>query len=85
MQDPSREDPQKKKKEEKDGEKDKQEGSSKLKKDGKDGKEEEGEELSEEDIQLRTELEMLVERLKESNTDRPWRRSGHSSGLLLHR
>ncbi|KAK0435961.1 hypothetical protein EV421DRAFT_1908244 [Armillaria borealis] len=49
---------------------DKQEGSSKLKKDGKDGKEEEGEELSEEDIQLRTELEMLVERLKESNTDR---------------
>ncbi|PBK94674.1 hypothetical protein ARMGADRAFT_1097225 [Armillaria gallica] len=32
-------------------------------------KEEEGEELSEEDIQLRTELEMLVERLKESNTD----------------
>lgn len=39
------EDPQKKKKEEKDGEKDKQEGSSKLKKDGKDEKEEEGEEL----------------------------------------
>ncbi|KAJ7145355.1 armadillo-type protein [Mycena crocata] len=56
--------------------KDKEEGSSKLtkdskekKKDGKDAKEGEAEELSEEDLQLRNELEMLAERLKESNTD----------------
>ncbi|KAJ7275052.1 armadillo-type protein [Mycena rebaudengoi] len=61
-----------KKKDEKD--KDKEEGSSKLTKDSKekkkDGKDdEEGEELSEEDLQLRNELEMLAERLKESNTD----------------
>ncbi|KAJ7620450.1 hypothetical protein FB45DRAFT_1094630 [Roridomyces roridus] len=52
-----------------------EEGSSKLTKDGKDkkpdgkdAKEGEGEELSEEDLQLRNELEMLAERLKESNT-----------------
>ncbi|CAK5272385.1 unnamed protein product [Mycena citricolor] len=63
------EDPKKK------NEKDKEEGSSKLSKDGKekkaDGKDAEGdsEELSEEDLQLRNELEMLAERLKESNTD----------------
>ncbi|KAJ7136028.1 armadillo-type protein [Mycena epipterygia] len=63
-----------KKKDEK--EKDKEEGSSKLtkdskekKQDGKDAKEGEGEELSEEDLQLRNELEMLAERLKESNTE----------------
>ncbi|KAJ7234630.1 armadillo-type protein [Mycena haematopus] len=63
-----------KKKEEKD--KDKEEGSSKLlkdskekKKDGKDAKEGEGEELSEEDLQLRNELEMLAERLKEPNNE----------------
>ncbi|KAJ7627594.1 armadillo-type protein [Mycena polygramma] len=63
-----------KKKDEKD--KDKEEGSSKLTKDskekkadGKDAKEGEGEELSEEDLQLRNELEMLAERLKESNTE----------------
>ncbi|KAJ7910625.1 armadillo-type protein [Mycena leptocephala] len=63
-----------KKKDEKD--KDKEEGSSKLtkdskekKKDGKDAKEGEGEELSEEDLQLRNELEMLAERLKEPNTE----------------
>ncbi|KAJ7770509.1 26S proteasome regulatory complex non-ATPase subcomplex Rpn1 subunit [Mycena metata] len=61
-----------KKKDEKD--KDKAEGSSKLtkdsqKKDSKDAAEGEGEELSEEDLQLRNELEMLAERLKESNTD----------------
>ncbi|KAF8189875.1 armadillo-type protein [Mycena galopus ATCC 62051] len=56
--------------------KDKEEGSSKLTKDskekkadGKDAKEGEGEELSEEDLQLRNELEMLAERLKESNTE----------------
>ncbi|KIK70142.1 hypothetical protein GYMLUDRAFT_34615 [Collybiopsis luxurians FD-317 M1] len=49
---------------------DKEEGTSKLKKDEekKDG-EGEGDELSEEDLQLRSELEMLVERLKEPNTD----------------
>ncbi|KAG7091885.1 hypothetical protein E1B28_008286 [Marasmius oreades] len=62
------EDPKKKEKES-----DKQEGSSTSaqdgKKDSKDGKEIEGDELSEEDLQLRSELEMLVERLKESNTD----------------
>ncbi|KAK7046680.1 26S proteasome regulatory subunit RPN1 [Favolaschia claudopus] len=59
-----------------DKDKDKEEGSSKLtkdskdqKKDGKDAKEGEGEELSEEDLQLRNELEMLAERLKESNTE----------------
>ncbi|KAJ6590579.1 armadillo-type protein [Mycena vulgaris] len=63
-----------KKKDEKD--KDKEEGSSKLtkdskekKQDGKDAKEGEGEELSEEDLQLRNELEMLAERLKEPNTE----------------
>ncbi|KAJ7839597.1 armadillo-type protein [Mycena olivaceomarginata] len=63
-----------KKKGEKD--KDKEEGSSKLTKDskdkktdGKDAKEGEGEELSEEDLQLRNELEMLAERLKEPNTE----------------
>ncbi|KAF7349265.1 26S proteasome regulatory subunit RPN1 [Mycena sanguinolenta] len=63
-----------KKKDQKD--KDKEEGSSKLtkdskenKKDGKDAKEGEGEELSEEDLQLRNELEMLAERLKEPNTE----------------
>ncbi|KAF7350460.1 26S proteasome regulatory subunit RPN1 [Mycena venus] len=63
-----------KKKDEKD--KDKEEGSSKLTKDGKetkkdskDAKEGEGEELSEEDLQLRNELEMLAERLKEPNTE----------------
>ncbi|KAJ7336346.1 armadillo-type protein [Mycena albidolilacea] len=57
-------------------EKDKEEGSSKLTKDskdkktdGKDAKEGEGEELSEEDLQLRNELEMLAERLKEPNTE----------------
>ncbi|KAG6831057.1 hypothetical protein H0H92_012980 [Tricholoma furcatifolium] len=60
-----------KKKEKKEDEKDKEEGSSKLK-DGKPkegAKEEEGEDLSEEDLQLKNELEMLVERLKESNTE----------------
>ncbi|KNZ81635.1 26S proteasome regulatory subunit rpn-1 [Termitomyces sp. J132] len=60
------EDPKKKEKPE-DGEKDKAEGSSKLLEDGKSkegGKENEGEELSEEDQQLKGELEMLVERLK---------------------
>ncbi|KAG6857037.1 hypothetical protein H0H87_010391 [Tephrocybe sp. NHM501043] len=65
------EDPKKKEKPE-DGEKDKEEGSSKLLKDVKPkdgGKEEEGEDLSEEDLQLKSELEMLVERLKESNTE----------------
>ncbi|KAJ7512053.1 armadillo-type protein [Mycena galericulata] len=63
-----------KKKDQKD--KDKEEGSSKLTKDskqkkpdGKDANEGEGEELSEEDLQLRNELEMLAERLKESNTE----------------
>ncbi|KAF5362663.1 hypothetical protein D9758_009578 [Tetrapyrgos nigripes] len=61
------EDPKKKKKEE---EEDKAEGTSKPQTDGKkDEKEGEGDELSEEDLQLRSELEMLVERLKESNTD----------------
>ncbi|KAK7042997.1 proteasome regulatory particle base subunit [Paramarasmius palmivorus] len=65
------EDPKKKKEKESD----KEEGSSKALKDGKNdgkdekGKETEGEELSEEDLQLRSELEMLVERLKESNTE----------------
>ncbi|KAG5220191.1 proteasome regulatory particle base [Salix suchowensis] len=39
---------------------------SKLQKDDANG---EGEELSEEDLQLKTELEMLVERLKEPNTE----------------
>ncbi|KAF8921613.1 armadillo-type protein [Mucidula mucida] len=58
------EDPKKAKKEDKNEDKDKQEGSSKQT--NKD--EEEGEELSEEDLQLKNELEMLVERLKESNT-----------------
>ncbi|KAG6909917.1 hypothetical protein DXG01_014437 [Tephrocybe rancida] len=65
------EDPKKKEKPE-DGEKDKEEGSSKLLKDVKPkeaGKEDEGEDLSEEDLQLKNELEMLVERLKESNTE----------------
>ncbi|KAG6853411.1 hypothetical protein C0991_004642 [Blastosporella zonata] len=73
------EDPKKKEKPE-DGDKDKEEGSSKLLKDVKPkeaGKEEEGEDLSEEDLQLKNELEMLVERLKiidlvrhkESNTE----------------
>ncbi|KAF5383134.1 hypothetical protein D9615_005031 [Tricholomella constricta] len=64
------EDPKKKDKPE-NGEKDKEEGSSKLLKDvkAKDSKEDEGEELSEEDLQLKNELEMLVERLKESNTE----------------
>ncbi|KAE9388117.1 26S proteasome regulatory complex, non-ATPase subcomplex, Rpn1 subunit [Gymnopus androsaceus JB14] len=52
---------------------DKEEGTSKKSED-KDKKDEdkpegEGDELSEEDLQLRSELEMLVERLKESNTD----------------
>ncbi|KAF8886531.1 26S proteasome regulatory complex non-ATPase subcomplex Rpn1 subunit [Infundibulicybe gibba] len=65
------EDPKKKK--EDPSEKDKEEGSSKLLKDSKDakddGKDGEGEELSEEDLALKNELEMLVERLKESNTD----------------
>ncbi|KXN85575.1 26S proteasome regulatory subunit rpn-1 [Leucoagaricus sp. SymC.cos] len=63
------EDPKKK---EKPGEgADKAEGSSKLLGSNKkeDGKEGEGEELSEEDQQLKGELEMLVERLKESNTE----------------
>ncbi|KAF8067773.1 armadillo-type protein [Lyophyllum atratum] len=45
-------------------EKEKFEGAAKLLKDG-----DEGEDMSEEDIQLKTELEMLVERLKESNTE----------------
>ncbi|KAG6873884.1 hypothetical protein C0995_009663 [Termitomyces sp. Mi166 len=66
------EDPKKKEKPE-NGEKDKAEGSSKLLKDGKSkeggGKEDEGEELSEEDQQLKGELEMLVERLKNSLND----------------
>ncbi|KAG6868638.1 hypothetical protein C0993_012682 [Termitomyces sp. T159_Od127] len=63
------EDPQKKEKPE-DGEKDKAEGSSKLLKDDKSkGDDKEGEELSEEDQQLKGELEMLVERLKESNAE----------------
>ncbi|TFK49449.1 26S proteasome regulatory complex non-ATPase subcomplex Rpn1 subunit [Heliocybe sulcata] len=53
------EDPQKKKEDDKD----KVEGPSKVNGDAK-----EGEELSEEDLQLRNELEMLVERLKEPNT-----------------
>lgn len=56
------EDPENKKKEE--DEKDKA-GPSKLNGDKKD----EEEELSEEDAQLKSELEMLVERLKETNTD----------------
>ncbi|KAF8634856.1 hypothetical protein AX17_004104 [Amanita inopinata Kibby_2008] len=60
------EDPKKK---EKPADKDKLEGTSKPPKDAKrEGKEEEGEELSEEDQQLKNELEMLVERLRESNT-----------------
>ncbi|KAJ3729702.1 armadillo-type protein [Lentinula raphanica] len=56
-------DPQAKKKDQAD----KEEGTSKSveKKD----EEKEGDELSEEDLQLRSELEMLVERLKEPNTD----------------
>ncbi|GLB39111.1 putative 26S proteasome regulatory complex, non-ATPase subcomplex, Rpn1 subunit [Lyophyllum shimeji] len=45
-------------------EKEKHEGAHKLIKDEK-----EGEDLSEEDLQLKNELEMLVERLKESNTE----------------
>lgn len=53
-------DPKKKK----DEEKDKVDGPSKVNGDAK-----EGEDLSEEDLQLRNELEMLVERLKESNTE----------------
>ncbi|KAG5635729.1 hypothetical protein H0H81_010267 [Sphagnurus paluster] len=65
------EDPKKKKEKPEDAEKDKEEGSSKLLKDvkAKDGKEEDGEDLSEEDLQLKNELEMLVERLKEPNTE----------------
>ncbi|KAJ8073879.1 proteasome regulatory particle base subunit [Marasmius tenuissimus] len=61
------EDPKKKKEKEED--KDKQEGTSKDgNKPKEDGKENEGDELSEEDLQLKSELEMLVERLKESDT-----------------
>ncbi|PFH48077.1 hypothetical protein AMATHDRAFT_66236 [Amanita thiersii Skay4041] len=60
------EDPKKKERQE---DKDKLPGTSKPSVDAKkDGKEDEGEELSEEDQQLKNELEMLVERLKESNT-----------------
>ncbi|KAF7323921.1 26S proteasome regulatory subunit RPN1 [Mycena kentingensis (nom. inval.)] len=47
--------------------KDKQEGTSKQGDKSKDG-DPDGEELSEEDLQLKNELEMLVERLKESDT-----------------
>ncbi|TFK22375.1 26S proteasome regulatory complex, non-ATPase subcomplex, Rpn1 subunit [Coprinopsis marcescibilis] len=54
------------KKEEKPDDKPDYEGSSKLL---KDSKEEEGDELSEEDQHLKDQLEMLVERLKESNTE----------------
>ncbi|KAJ8515874.1 hypothetical protein ONZ45_g6768 [Pleurotus djamor] len=54
------------KKKEKPSDADKDEGSSKLLKDDANG---EGEELSEEDLQLKTELEMLIERLKEPNTE----------------
>ncbi|RXW17645.1 hypothetical protein EST38_g8208 [Candolleomyces aberdarensis] len=57
------EDPEKK---EKPDDKPNLEGSSKLLKDAKEG---EGEELSEEDQQLKDQLEMLVERLKEKNTE----------------
>ncbi|KAF8624967.1 hypothetical protein AX15_005608 [Amanita polypyramis BW_CC] len=58
-----------KKKKEKPQDNDKLDGSSKLPKDAKkDERDGEGEELSEEDQQLKNELEMLVERLKESNT-----------------
>ncbi|KAH7926237.1 26S proteasome regulatory complex, non-ATPase subcomplex, Rpn1 subunit [Leucogyrophana mollusca] len=57
------EDPKNKKPEDK--EKDKKEGSSKLNGDKKDDEEE----LSEEDTQLKSELEMLVERLSEPNTE----------------
>ncbi|KAL5504235.1 RPN1 [Sanghuangporus vaninii] len=56
-------DPKKKKDEEKDVKLD-----GKGTKDASKGKEGEGEELSEEDLQLRNELEMLVERLKEFDT-----------------
>ncbi|KAF7378402.1 26S proteasome regulatory subunit RPN1 [Mycena sanguinolenta] len=42
------------------------------KKDREDAKEGEGEELAEEDLQLRNELEMLAERLKEPNTELYW-------------
>ncbi|KAF9457552.1 armadillo-type protein [Collybia nuda] len=63
------EDPKKKEKPEQ-KENEKAEGSSKLLKDVKtDGKGDDSEDLSEEDLQLRNELEMLVERLKESNTE----------------
>ncbi|KAF9561442.1 26S proteasome regulatory complex, non-ATPase subcomplex, Rpn1 subunit [Agrocybe pediades] len=60
------EDPKKK---EKPDDKPDLEGSSKLLKDDKKKDGEEGEELSEEDQQLKDQLEMLVERLKESNTE----------------
>ncbi|RDB30373.1 26S proteasome regulatory subunit rpn-1 [Hypsizygus marmoreus] len=65
------EDPKKKKEKPEDAQKDKEEGSSKLLKDVKPTVDEkdEGEDLSEEDLQLRNELEMLIERLKESNTE----------------
>ncbi|KAJ3898257.1 armadillo-type protein [Lentinula edodes] len=46
---------------------DKEEGTSKL--EVKKDEEKDGDELSEEDLQLRSELEMLVERLKESDTE----------------
>ncbi|KAI0746883.1 armadillo-type protein [Daedaleopsis nitida] len=57
------EDPKKKKPEEK-PQGDVKDGASKKK-----DEEKEGEELSEEDLQLKTELEMLIERLRESNTE----------------
>ncbi|KAF8646742.1 hypothetical protein AX16_007083 [Volvariella volvacea WC 439] len=56
------------KKEEKPNDKPDFTGASKLSKDGKGDAEGEGEELSEEDLQLKNELEMLVERLKEPDT-----------------
>ncbi|KAH9477972.1 26S proteasome regulatory subunit rpn-1 [Psilocybe cubensis] len=61
------EDP-KKKKEKPESDKPDFKGLSKVGKDVKGGKEEEGEELSEEDQQLKEQLELLVERLKEPDT-----------------
>ncbi|KDR72525.1 hypothetical protein GALMADRAFT_252654 [Galerina marginata CBS 339.88] len=61
------EDPKKKEKPESNNAK--AEGLSKLTKDGKEAKDGDAEELSEEDQQLKDQLEMLVERLKEPNTD----------------
>ncbi|KIY48432.1 26S proteasome regulatory complex, non-ATPase subcomplex, Rpn1 subunit [Fistulina hepatica ATCC 64428] len=65
---PARDPPKKKEKEEE--EESQVDGVSKPKAEKKDG--EEGEELSEEDLQLKTELEMLIERLREPNTDLYW-------------